>query len=164
MPIERTEVQCRNRDLFGGQVGLAIISGAKRGKVDLFGTFKYHLSVIRGAVDKEIERVTAARKELRDAHGKRDGKNQLVTVQVDEKNPNSTQVVILDPIAHEQDESEILDARVTLSFPVPKLKLADILALDFGEQQGDYSGALLFIDTGDDDIAPKPAAKKRREA
>jgi hypothetical protein len=174
MATEYTEVTLRNRDLFNRQVGLAVISGAKRGKVDLYGTFKYHLSVWRGAVDRKIEMLGEARRVIRDEYGKRDGKNKLVTAQADERNANSAQVIIADPIAHEQAERELLDTTITLRVPVPKLSLDDIRALDFSEQQGDYSGALQFIDAPTDEdepaaaVAPaaprkKPAAKRTRD-
>lgn len=171
MAVERTEVTIRKRDVYGAQLGLAVISGAKRGKVDLYGTFKYHLSVLRGAVDREIETINTARRELRDEHGKRDAKSNLVTAQLNEKDPNSVQVILENPVVFEQLERELLDGEVTISVSVPKLKLEDILALDFGEQQGDYSGALPFIATGEDalvvlsDAKPRAAKKPaRREA
>jgi len=160
--MQKVDITLRNRDLFAAQLGLAVISGAKRGKCDLYGTFKFHLSVARGAVDRAIEELNRARQDLRDKHAKRDARGTVMTAQLNEKDPNATTVVIGDPLLFEKDERDMLDTEVTLS--APKLKVDDVTALEFDDVQGDYSGALPFIDTGDEPKADEKPAKKRREA
>lgn len=150
-PQTRTTVTLRyKRDLYRAQVGLAVISMGKRGKVDLYGTFKYNLSVMRGKVDRAIEHLSDARKQLRDEGARRDGKNNILTAQTNEKDPNATQVLLKDPMEFEKLETELLEQPITLSFSVSKLRLEDVRALDFSEQQGDYSGALPFIEGAED--------------
>lgn len=151
--MQRVDITLRNRDLYGALAGLNIIGTAKRGKCDLYGTFKFHLSTARGAVARALDTLNEARRALRDEHAKKDGRGQIVTAQLSEGDPNSAVAVLQDPVAFETAEREMLDTDVTLS--VPLLRYKDVLALDFSDVQGDYAGALAFIEP-EDEPAPSP--------
>jgi hypothetical protein len=83
---------------------------------------------------------------------------------VDDKSPNNVEVVLVDPMQFEKDEAQIFKEKIKITAHVPKLKIADVLALDFSDVKGDYSGALLFIDMGDIGDEPATTETARAEA